>query len=168
MRANPNSYDTDAIAWANEQARLLRAGRFDALDIEHIADEIVDVGKSEKRELASRLAVLLAHMLKWQYQKFSRQGAKLAKEFQGVVEMIWRTHRAIRMLRRSLYFFLASWREQFPDLGLYVGPQTAQGAPHPSAAKPRKSIAALRFAAGLGCTAVRRPQSRGALRRMDQ
>ena len=40
MCANPNSYDTDVIAWANEQARLLRAGRFDALDIEHIADEI--------------------------------------------------------------------------------------------------------------------------------
>jgi hypothetical protein len=48
----------------------------------------------------------------------SRQGAKLAKEFQGVVEVIWLTHRAIRMLRKSLCFFLASWREQLPDLGL--------------------------------------------------
>jgi len=28
MRANPNGYDMDVIAWANEQARLLRAGRF--------------------------------------------------------------------------------------------------------------------------------------------
>jgi len=72
MRANQNSYDNDVIAWANEQARLLRAGRFDALDIEHIADEIEDVGKSEKRELASRMAVLLAHMLKWQYQPGGR------------------------------------------------------------------------------------------------
>ncbi len=68
MRATPNSYDKDVIAWANEQARLLRAGRFDALDIEHIADEIEDVGKSEQRELESRMAVLLAHLLKWQYQ----------------------------------------------------------------------------------------------------
>jgi len=72
MRVNPNSYDKDVIAWANEQARLLRAGRFDALDIEHIADEIEDVGKSEKRELAGRMAVLLAHMLKWQYQPEGR------------------------------------------------------------------------------------------------
>ena len=62
------SYDTDVIAWAREQAQLLRAGRFDALDIEHIADEIEDVGKSEQRELASRMAVLLTHLLKWQYQ----------------------------------------------------------------------------------------------------
>lgn len=72
MGANPNSYEKDVIAWANEQARLLRAGHFDALDIERIADEIEDVGKSEKRELASRMAVLLAHMLKRQYQPGGR------------------------------------------------------------------------------------------------
>lgn len=61
-------YESDVIAWANEQARLLRAGLFSQLDIEHLADEIEDVGKSEKRELRSRMAVLLAHLLKWQYQ----------------------------------------------------------------------------------------------------
>lgn len=62
------TYDTDIVAWAQEQARLLRAGRFDALDIEHIAEEIEDVGKSEQRELENRMAVLLAHLLKWQHQ----------------------------------------------------------------------------------------------------
>ena len=63
-----NTYDKDVAAWASEQARLLRAGRFDLIDIEHIAGEVEDVGKSEQRELASRMAVLLAHLLKWQYQ----------------------------------------------------------------------------------------------------
>jgi hypothetical protein len=62
------SYDKDVVAWANEQAALLREGRFSALDIEHIAEEIEDVGRSEQRELASRMAVLLAHLLKWRYQ----------------------------------------------------------------------------------------------------
>jgi hypothetical protein len=62
------SYEKDVVAWANEQARLIRAGRFDLLDLEHIAEEIEDVGKSEQRELASRMAILLAHLLKWQYQ----------------------------------------------------------------------------------------------------
>jgi len=61
-------YETDVVAWANEQARLIRAGRFDLLDLEHIAEEIEDVGKSEQRELANRMAVLLAHLLKWQFQ----------------------------------------------------------------------------------------------------
>ena len=63
-----NTYDGDIVAWANEQAQLLRAGLFSQLDIQHIAEEIEDVGKSEKRELASRMAVLLAHLLKFQHQ----------------------------------------------------------------------------------------------------
>jgi hypothetical protein len=61
-------YEKDVVAWAMEQAALLRSGQLSALDIEHIAEEIEDVGKSEKRELASRMAVLLAHLLKWQHQ----------------------------------------------------------------------------------------------------
>jgi hypothetical protein len=65
-------YEQDVVAWANEQAALLRAGQFSALDIEHIAEEIEDVGKSEQRELANRMAVLLAHLLKWQYQSGRR------------------------------------------------------------------------------------------------
>ena len=63
-----STYETDVVAWANEQAALLRSGNLSALDIEHIAEEIEDVGKSEKRELASRMVVLLAHLLKWKFQ----------------------------------------------------------------------------------------------------
>jgi hypothetical protein len=62
------AYEQDIVAWANEQAAHVRAGRFELLDLEHIAEEIEDVGKSEQRELESRMAVLLAHLLKWQYQ----------------------------------------------------------------------------------------------------
>ncbi len=62
------SYETDIVAWANEQARLVRTGQFALLDLEHIAEEIEDVGKSEQRELASRMTLLLAHLLKWQFQ----------------------------------------------------------------------------------------------------
>ncbi|EQD45100.1 protein containing DUF29, partial [mine drainage metagenome] len=69
------TYDKDVVAWANEQAALLRAGKFSAIDIEHIAEEIEDVGKSEQRELASRMAVLLAHLLKWQFQPEHRSNS---------------------------------------------------------------------------------------------
>ena len=61
-------YEQDFYAWANEQAALLRAGQLSAADIEHIAEEIESMGKTEKRELVSRLAVLLLHLLKWRYQ----------------------------------------------------------------------------------------------------
>ena len=68
-------YDKDVILWSEQQARLLRAGRFAELDIEHLADEIEDVGKSEKRELAGRMAVLLAHLLKWSRQPKMRSSS---------------------------------------------------------------------------------------------
>lgn len=42
-------YEKDVVAWAIEQAALLRAGNLSALDIVNIAEEIEDVGKSEKR-----------------------------------------------------------------------------------------------------------------------
>jgi hypothetical protein len=61
-------YECDFYAWANEQAALLRAGRLDKADIEHIAEEIASMGRTEKRELVNRLVILLAHLLKWRFQ----------------------------------------------------------------------------------------------------
>ncbi|MBP2230648.1 hypothetical protein J2847_003953 [Azospirillum agricola] len=63
-----NLYERDFYAWANEQAALLRAGKLDAADIAHIAEEIESMGRTEKRELVSRLTVLLLHLLKWRFQ----------------------------------------------------------------------------------------------------
>jgi len=61
-------YDDDIVAWATTQAALLRAGQWHALDIDHLAEEIEAVARAEVRELGSRTAVFLAHLLKWQYQ----------------------------------------------------------------------------------------------------
>ena len=61
-------YERDFYAWAYQQAALLRAGQLSDADIENIAEEIESMGRSEKRELVSRLTVLLTHLLKWQYQ----------------------------------------------------------------------------------------------------
>ena len=61
-------YDRDFHAWAHEQAALLRAGKLADADIAHIAEEIESMGRTEKRELVSRLTVLLMHLLKWQFQ----------------------------------------------------------------------------------------------------
>lgn len=65
-------YDSDFHAWANEQAALLRAGKLGEADIAHIAEEIESMGRTEKRELISRLTVLMLHLLKWQYQPNKR------------------------------------------------------------------------------------------------
>ena len=68
-------YETDVVVWAAEQAQFIRTGRFDQLDLQHLAEEIEDVGKSEQRELASRMAVLLMHLLKWQFQPDRRSNS---------------------------------------------------------------------------------------------
>jgi len=58
----------DFAAWTSEQAAALRAGRLHELDIEHLSEEIEDLGKRERREIVSRLVIIGAHILKFQYQ----------------------------------------------------------------------------------------------------
>jgi hypothetical protein len=68
MAGNAALYDEDFFAWTMEQARLLRTGEFSQLDIQNIAEEIESMGRRDRREIASRLVVLIAHLLKWQVQ----------------------------------------------------------------------------------------------------
>jgi Domain of unknown function DUF29 len=72
MPAKSPLYDNDFYAWSAQQAELLRAGKLKQADIEHIAEEIESMGRTEKRELISRLAVLLLHLLKWKFQPAKR------------------------------------------------------------------------------------------------
>ncbi len=68
MQTGEQDYEQDFYAWTQRTAELLRAGRFDEADIEHVAEEIEDMGRRDVRELNSRMQVLLAHLLKWQVQ----------------------------------------------------------------------------------------------------
>lgn len=61
-------YRSDYSAWAQRNAELLRTGQFALVDVQHLLEELEDMGKSEQRELESRLTILLAHLLKWEYQ----------------------------------------------------------------------------------------------------
>jgi hypothetical protein len=66
------SYEKDFYSWTQEQADLLRKGQFKNLDIPNLIEEIETMGRSEKRELESRLTILLLHLLKWKYQEVRR------------------------------------------------------------------------------------------------
>lgn len=66
--ANEPLYELDFYAWAMQQAALLRSGQLTSLDIENIAEEMESMGRSENNQLINRLAVLLTHLLKWQFQ----------------------------------------------------------------------------------------------------
>jgi hypothetical protein len=61
-------YERDFYAWLRDQATQLRARSHNNIDWENLAEEIESVGRSERREIESRLALLILHLLKWQFQ----------------------------------------------------------------------------------------------------
>ena len=65
MSQNAVLYDEDFFAWTIEQAQLLRAGEWSAIDVANLAEEIESLGRRDRRELESRMTVLLMHLLKW-------------------------------------------------------------------------------------------------------
>ncbi|CAC5340409.1 MULTISPECIES: DUF29 domain-containing protein [Planktothrix] len=65
---NSTTHETDFYAWTNEQVQLLKTGQLNQIDWQNIAEEIEDMGRSEKRQLESRLEILIMHLLKWQFQ----------------------------------------------------------------------------------------------------
>ena len=62
------SYEGDFYTWTQEQAAMLRAGRLTELDLEHLAEEIEDLGKEQFKQLTSAYRTILIHMLKWDHQ----------------------------------------------------------------------------------------------------
>jgi hypothetical protein len=90
-------YDADTALWAEEQAALLRRraaeqANNDELDWLHLAEEIEGVVASEKREVRWRLALIVQHLLKWQYQPALRSRS-------------WQT--TLHVQRRDLHAVLA-------------------------------------------------------------
>lgn len=65
-------YERDLHQWLMSSAHLMRQRSFNEVDAEQIAEELEAMGKRERRELISRLTILLAHLLKWQYQPARR------------------------------------------------------------------------------------------------
>jgi hypothetical protein len=72
MPRNAADYEEDFYAWTVEQSRLLRSGELSAVDTANIAEEIESMGRSDRRELKSRLVILVMHLLKWRHQPGAR------------------------------------------------------------------------------------------------
>lgn len=61
-------YEQDFYAWVGEQVEALRSGHTQGLDIENLAEEIEDMGRSQRRAVKSALIIILIHLLKYRYQ----------------------------------------------------------------------------------------------------
>ncbi|BAP54790.1 hypothetical protein THII_0493 [Thioploca ingrica] len=68
----PISYEQDFYAWTHHNAQLLRQGKLAEIDVVNLAEELESMGKSQQHALINRLAVLLMHLLKWQFQSARR------------------------------------------------------------------------------------------------
>ncbi len=62
------AYQVDFNAWTDQTAQLLREGRWAEVDIEHLIEEVEDLGKRDRRAVVSQLIRLMLHLLKWQHQ----------------------------------------------------------------------------------------------------
>jgi hypothetical protein len=110
MNSNAELYAQDFFVWSQTTAALIRAGKWEDLDREALAEEVESLGKSQHRELASRLDVLVMHLLKWRYQPEKRQEGQS-----------WRS--TIRTQRRELRRLL----QQNPSLAPLVSLVMADG-----------------------------------------
>ncbi len=109
-------YDQDFYQWTQEQAELMKAGALSQLDISNLIEEVESMGKSQKRELLSRMTVLLMHLLKWDYQPEQRSGS-------------WKS--TIRTQRREIKFLLLdnpSLKRSVQDASISVYPDSKTSA----------------------------------------
>ena len=98
---NRVGYEEDLYAWTQEQATLLRGRQTEGLDWENLAEEIEMAGGSDRRELESRLCVILLHLLKWQAQPELR-GASWRKTLRTQRREIRKLLRQSPSLRRHV------------------------------------------------------------------
>ncbi len=91
----PALYEGDETAWLDAMSELIRQGRLDQLDYAHLMEYLEDMARRDRREVESRMTVLIAHLLKWTHQPRKRsrswhgtilaQQQELADDVQGGV-----------------------------------------------------------------------------------
>ncbi|MCX6591390.1 MAG: DUF29 domain-containing protein [Acidobacteria bacterium] len=91
---NAQLYEQDFVAWSESTAQLLRDRRFDEVGLEALIEEVSSLGIGQRHALASRLVVLIKHLLKWRYQPEKRKGGWEAS-------IIEQRRRIARLLRTS-------------------------------------------------------------------
>jgi len=94
-------YEQDFDVWIQQHINLLKQGRLEEIDIKHLIEELEDMGKSNIRELESRFVILIAHLLKWQFQSKQQSNS-----WRGSIDeqriQIARLQRKVPSLKREL------------------------------------------------------------------
>ena len=93
------TYEEDFVLWLEHQTDLLRQGRVAELDLENLAEEVEDIGRSQRRAVESELSVILIHLLKYQFQpsKRSRSWTDTLLEHRGRLARDFRASESLRL-----------------------------------------------------------------------
>lgn len=109
--ANSTLYEQDFCLWVDETAAKLRAGEFDQVDWKPLIDEVEALAKRDRRELESRLRVLLSHLLKRGYIESSddyRGWENTIKEQRSEIQLLLKDSPSLKVYLAEI--FEASWR----------------------------------------------------------
>ena len=87
-------YEADFYSWTQDTADRLRSNDFTKIDLAALVEEVEDMGKREKSAVQSRLAVLIAHLLKW-----DRQPSKRSRSWQATIKL--QRSRIEKLLKQS-------------------------------------------------------------------
>ncbi len=68
-------YEQDLFAWTQQQINLLTHQRWHELDVENLIDELKCMATRDQREMTNRLIILIAHLLKWEFQPDHQSGS---------------------------------------------------------------------------------------------
>lgn len=68
-------YERDETAWLEVMSALAASGRYEEIDYQHLSEYLADLAKRDRREVFSRLVVLVSHLLKWDHQPELRCGS---------------------------------------------------------------------------------------------
>jgi hypothetical protein len=68
-------FEQDETAWLEIMANLATEGRYAEMDLSNLGEYLADMAKRDRREVSSRLVLLLLHLLKWEHQPDQRSGS---------------------------------------------------------------------------------------------
>jgi len=121
-------YETDFQSWIEEQTELLKKGHFSELDLPNLLEEMVDMGRSNHRELENRLIIILLHLLKWKYQL--KQLQETWKEFEGkswkntIIEQRYQLHKLLKQNPSLNRLILSTMEEIYADAARLAAEET--------------------------------------------
>jgi len=97
-------YEQDFVEWTKQNSKLLRRGCFAEVDVEHIAEEIEDMGKEQKHSLERQIIRLMLHLLKYEFQPGKRSRSWLVSMASARIEItrLLRENPSLKRLARQL------------------------------------------------------------------